>query len=771
MKFKRMIGLLVATFILMANTMAFAAEEVLISYPEGSQQQAFTGNYTQEEAEKQLKSYIKDYFEMDADLDSMQASLYFREDWQRKGKYIWEMNLNSNARDSYLSIHAAMSDENGQLTSLRKYEGSTRDYQNTAQITKSKAVEIAYQFLKRVNPEIMKELVHQPRNEYAIYGLEGYGLNAREYSIYFERQKDGIPFLNDGVHIGVNNATGAVNSYQYQWTTQEIPEATNIIKADIARKAFEEKLDFNLNYIPIYNGKRPYSSTFEETRLIFTPNIQGGYLIDAHTGEYLEQYPSYTEEKKRINVTDQEKASFEKLSKVKTPLQKELTKDEAYQLANEILEELYGEVKIESSSYMTDWYYFGESSNKVWELQFAIGSNRVSRGSITLDSKTGEVLRINYYDWIQRELMMSGETFDLQLQWEDAYQKAIETIKRLYPEKLKEVETEQVFYETKNYYNNYEVPNLEFYFNFSRKINEITFNSNSIQVSFDATTGLLQNFSILWNDGKFQEPKNLISKEEALSIYMSQMETQLAYGVIPGNGEASKDDAVRLVYRNISKSPFIYQSIDAKTGEYIDYRGNQVDDDKQSLKSAAELFKGHWAEQELNVLYDNGIIDMAQFNLTDVATKNEVIRMMVRAMGGYYYYYPDTSNVLEFTDVNKDDPYYQDIQMAVFHGIIDNEAGRFEGEAQVTREALAALLIKMGKLEKIAKLKEIYQVPVSDMNEVDPELLGHTALIYGFGVLKGDGERYYPKSPVTIEEAAIAIYRSFMYLLPANRYY
>ncbi len=762
MKFKRLCSGVLVAGLLLTNTAGFASQEATVteSLPM-EKMQSLESKHTQAEAERIMKQYVKSFFNFDLDQSSenMNTFIEFRDDWYSK-KGIWQLNYNQHNNEKYVYVNVTIDDKTGNLLSIRKHEGNTKENTNISQYTFAEAKKVASNFINnRLNPQLIKQLSSEPKqqsNYYHPYEYNrGMGLHAREYFVFFEREHDGIPFMNDGVHIGVNSATGEVVSYEYRWTEEELPKRNGVVGEEKARDVFKESVELELGYIPVTDFGY-YGSPIKDVKLVYYPSYTSGHLVDANTGELINQHSTNRDSTKKIDVSPQEKKQFSSLEKVKVVRKNEMSKEEALKMATSILKSLYGEVKIESSSYYSNK---GMNNEKNWNIQFNIGNDRHAYGSININAMTEEVVNLYYHNWYKKEMAMAEGDFTPVLEWEEAYKKSIEIIKELYPDKLKDVRTEQTYYNNFYEINGEKYNNPEYHFNFSREAHGIIFNHNNISVAFDNTTGLLQSLYYRWDDITLPKPEGTIAKEKALDIYVEQTKTELAYGSIQPKEEKATPE-LKLVYRNLPKGEFLFHTIDAKTGKFLDYRGMEVKEEKQKADSTAKLLEGHWAERELTIMYDNGVVDLQNFNLAEEVPKKEIIRMMVRAMGSGYYHMSGETKLM-FTDINEDNPYYEDIKTAVRMGIIKNEAVAFDGDSHISREEMAVMLVKLAGLEKLANIKGIHTLPVADIDEINPEYLGHTALAYGLDVIKGDGENYKPKERVTFVQAAVSIYRGF----------
>ena len=78
----------------------------------------------------------------------------------------------------------------------------------------------------------------------------------------------------------------------------------------------------------------------------------------------------------------------------------------------------------------------------------------------------------------------------------------------------------------------------------------------------------------------------------------------------------------------------------------------------------------------------------------------------------------------------------------------------------VNRELLAKVLIRYIHLNKLAELKDIYQVNFQDTAQINPDALGYIALANSTGIIKVEGLMLAPGDAVSRAEAAVALFRA-----------
>ena len=774
MKIKKVVGGILITALALSNVgLAFAATEVMTVetrpvsiYQEEPSSLPANPNITEAQAEKLIKGYIKKYFEIDVDQWSgeVQTRVEFREDWNVRGSYVWSMSYHKYNRDESLSIDVAISDKTGKIISMNRYDYKYNQEGQVAKYTKDDAKVIAVNFLKRVNADLLGSISIDPTEDpyyYDIYYTNG--IRPTEYRFNFGRVENGIFVSGNGINIGVNSATGQINNYSYNWTEEALPDKNNIVSEEAAKSTLKEQVDLKLMYIPVVGNGKYYTPAQKptEVKLVYVPNFEAGNMIDAKTGEIINYYGKTIDTLKKIDVTETQKAEFKTLTD-KPARQKELTKEEATALGQELLNKMFDEkVTITRTNYYSSQqYYYEFNGRKVWQLSFRVGENQYE-GNISIDALTEEVMNFYNYNYFRYEMMMvEGEKPSNNITQEAAYNKAIDILKEFYPGKMKSIKTEFVL-------NDIQYPSPEHYFYFQRMENDIIYQNNILSISIDAQTGRLISVNYRWDDIQLPKSTPQLSKDQATSKYVDAQNVKLQYQTIYPNSNDAKPE-IKLIY-NIMPKELGSQYIDANDGSYLDHNGTPVKVKKEKQADTRELLKNHANAKELTIMYESDVIDLDSYKLTDSITKNEAIKMMVLARG-YYSYAGVEVGKLNFTDVKEDDPYYQYIQAAVVNRMIENKAEAFNGDKILTREEMAAIVINTTYLNPVAQAKNIYALPVQDVNNINPDFIGHVALAYGLDIIKASGDSFLPKESITLAEAAVAIYR-IMELMGNRLYY
>ena len=93
--------------------------------------------------------------------------------------------------------------------------------------------------------------------------------------LVLSRTVKNIPYYNNGINVVINKDTGAVQSYNNNWSSALVfPDASKAISLEAAQKAFMDKLGLELIY--------KYSYQNEKLRIypVYTTKINNEYLCN-----------------------------------------------------------------------------------------------------------------------------------------------------------------------------------------------------------------------------------------------------------------------------------------------------------------------------------------------------------------------------------------------------------------------------------------------------------------------------------------------------------
>lgn len=201
-------------------------------------------------------------------------------------------------------------------------------------------------------------------------------------------------------------------------------------------------------------------------------------------------------------------------------------------------------------------YYENMEGTKQWQLSWNSRSNGDSI-SITVDADTGDIL--NMYQW--KEEFSTPKKLAKHSK-EEALKAAEAIIKKLQPEKTKEME----LVDDSKYQSRYIYDSNTYNFYFIRKVDNIDFQGDGVNVAIDKNTLEVNSYNFSWSKISFPDASKAISLEEAKKIFREKNGIELAY--IIRYDQKTKKNTAKLVYTLKNGN----RAIDALTGEII----NQV---------------------------------------------------------------------------------------------------------------------------------------------------------------------------------------------------
>ena len=656
----------------------------------------------------------------------------------------WEMyNM-----EKSINISVTLNAETGEVTQASNYERMTNQENAVPTITVKEAEKISDDFIKKIQPDKFNEANKKNYNNLGYYGSANYNFN-------YVGKVNGIEFEGNNISVEVDGVKGKVVSYYCNWDKDlKFPEVKGIIDSKTASETFKNEAKMTLRYTTFMPNYR-YFENKKDVKLMYVPEFSKGSMVDAKDGKMID-WSNNSNGPIIKDLNEKEKQEFYNNAKVTTPREKAIEEGEAEKVIKSLISKLYGEgYVIQDLGYQENAEGYGSSGNKVWNAYFnkgEIGKYNES-GNVSLDALTGEIISCNKYS---NEDYNASQKFEPKLTWEEAYTKAIEVVAKYYPNKVKQIKTEQLHY---NYIDYDKMGERNYYFNFVRLENGIEYNDNNINIGFSAVTGEMNNLNCNWDKNiKFPEAKNTISKEEASEIFFNKYKPVLIYTQINKSKDYEKPELeMKIAYRlGDGNGIYDYTNIDALTGKFVNYNGENID---QNVELFKEKIKDSKAEKELSILASKGLIETADFKLDKKITQIDLIKMLVNAKG-YSPYMVEKTADLKFSNIAKSDVNYKYLQMAVYYGIVENSEGEFIGEQLVTREELAKTLVKFTNYSKLADHSELFKINYSDVSKISKGNLGYVAIAEAFGFIKIENNEFKPSDNATMEQLAIGVYNA-----------
>ncbi|MCF6410103.1 YcdB/YcdC domain-containing protein [Pseudalkalibacillus salsuginis] len=657
----------------------------------------------------------------------------WRVSWRKQTQKYHEIEVTINAHTgSVVEIHFFKEPENDRVVFPPK-----TDFQE--------AVKIAEKYIEKHYPEKSENL---KLDETAMeeYENDPYYKERGGYYIQFFQRINGVQFPENSISFRITG-DGEIENHHYRMRDHiQFEEVIDLIDEETAQKMVEDELEMELRYI-----HQPYyeDSTSDEAYLAYVPvNTSQRYfsyplqIIDANSGKWID----HTGEKPSNDGIELPEGPVSEDAVPSKEYNQELTQDQAYQIIKEHFS-LPESIILEHVEYEQQW---NRNETPVWA--FFLRDKKDSpmmMWHVTVNAETGDILRF-YKD--MHNYPGSNDNVTVNVSKQQALMKAIEFVKNTSPDKV-----DQLYptIPTEHYYNEETQPRTYGIY-FIRKHNGIPVDHQGVNIEISASTGEVTQYNMEWKYLEFPSIANAMDSKKAKDIYFTEVDVELQYMVpYPDKPKQRKELAgekknAMLIYRTIH--PPYYKFLDAVTGKWRHKEtGKQI-----GVKKEISDIKGHWAEQEINMLVEYNLMEVedGKFNPSKSLTRGELVQLLIKALGDDYYYGDRIK--LPFEDIEKESKYYKALLQAVERNIVITKEKKFHPNDEATREYFAVLMVRALGYDKLAN-QGVFTIDYLDENQITYK--GHVGLIQGLGIMQGSYNRFMPKSSLTKAEAAVALYK------------
>ncbi|PWW08443.1 S-layer family protein [Paenibacillus cellulosilyticus] len=687
-------------------------------------------------------------------LQSASLSSSFRS----SGQYsVWSLSYTYQVKERTLgNINVTIDAGNGELIGYNSYTDDTNVKPvYPAKVDRDQATEVAQSFIAKVAAAYKDQV---ELDAYVGVGDKPPLTGKVVHSIRFNRIVNGIPFVENYIDLQIDGE-GHVLSYNRYWDNSiTFDKAAAAVTSDEAVAKLQAAASPTLAYII------PYQMKPRKPLLVYG---MAPVAISAITGEVVGG-ESTTAKETQISA---------KPLGTKPSSDAALTKEQAAAKVDAAFG-LPKDAKLTSSEYGE---YADDATGKnrsYWQLSYSVESADKNNGGTSIyaqvDAQTGEVRSYSAYNSANTG---TGATYAA------ARTKAIEVLGKQLGWLADQYYLME--YDTSVYENKRPEQIGNYYFNAVRKVNGVSVDSESVQVSISAYDGSVESY---WsNTSGFEFPAiapKVIGDDKAADAWMDYYRVQLTYqseynyywdgqpipvekyklmvaaGEIQPNEVKSQGEA-KLVYQLVPRYNLDQNvTLDALTGQWI----NADDGTVTTLeRQTATDIEGHWAQRELELMVTYKALDLqdGKVNPNAVITRGEMIKMLVLAMnqGTPIYYASDAKAeaTASFNDVAADSGYFAYVETALQQQLIDVGDGTFNPEGKVDREEMAELIVRALGYNPLAEHDNLFNVTFSDADKVEQK--GQAAIAVGLGIMTLQNGKFLPEREVTRAEAATAFFR------------
>lgn len=503
------------------------------------------------EAIEYAKSMLKDYFNYEPNKDKLIMDVYYSSDYSDE-EYSKGKNYRENVSVSFMpkddnvvgGAYISYYEDNKEIVSASI---TNIDYEAKRKISKEKGKEIADKFLKE------KTKLDLSGFKYKAYDEGPYNQDFVISDYYYQRIEKGVEFDADYASASVDLSTGEVVSFYKNFSKGiTFPDIKPDLTANEALDIVKDKFSTQLRYV---------TSLTDEKRVIPVYSIDTSYCeaVDAHTKQlYSFGGPIKIE---KINKT---KEQVEALVKDITPVEiNAQNKGQAVEVANNLMKAIYGvELTpiLEENGGDPNYLYVSYKDNKA-KMEYFVSMEIPDKKALFINKSPMyiEGMEDGYYQADQKPVISYKEAYDI----------AIKELAKIAPEEMKAVDFEQVNY----IYEPNQDNQIEYYFNFPRKVEGVVFQEEYLDVRVNAVTKSVESMSVFWDKTKtFDSIKNVIKPEDAVSKFISDKTMELRYTMDYTETQKTGNPVIKLIYSMVAKDgDYKGNFIDAKTGKYIEY--------------------------------------------------------------------------------------------------------------------------------------------------------------------------------------------------------
>ncbi|MGN0965369.1 MAG: S-layer homology domain-containing protein [Dysosmobacter sp.] len=361
------------------------------------------------------------------------------------------------------------------------------------------------------------------------------------------------------------------------------------------------------------------------------------------------------------------------------------------------------------------------------------------RRTVTLDARTGELIRVYSSAWMPEEAVERTVSRDTALTTAQAFLK----------DQCGDQFSKMAIYGDNDALEGQRT--VSHSFTFAQKVNGYFFPENSIQVGVDATDGSISLYEKQFDDAvTFDSPAGILTADQALDAWLDTYTVQLEYVMVPAAVDYSKpeyqplaDYGVSYLYKlvlgyRLERQDYLL-GIDAKTGQPVRFRWTSED---QGI-TYGDL-SGHWAGEQIGKLAKYGVGYTGGSFQPDKALTQLDLMALLASTEGYLY---------DGTREGAADELYE---YAISLGLLRRE-DRADGRVLTRTETVRCILDAVG-YGPIARLEGIFRTKFTDDASIPRADYGYVALAQGLGVVSGDtAGRFRPNASATRAQAAVML--------------
>lgn len=691
---------------------------------------------------EQAVKHVKSVFEVPQEFTRFSSGYN-----QYENRQVWQLQWESE-KEPGGNMNAQVDCQTGEILHMNLWQSTVEPglRGKLPAISRSETVKIAEDLVKRLQPQRFSELkLEEDSGE--LLQLMSWGPGT--YEIKWTRLVQGVPFPQDGVTVNVDNQTGRVIGYNFNWTEGDFPDPNKAISLTTARQSWEKTEMLQLQYFRPYIRKPNQDAAQQrQVLLVYRLNHPSGGVIDALTGKPLELDDQLlrkaasgmggnemmnAKQDAAVILTPQEIKEVEEASKV-------ISKEQAENVVRQWVP-ITEKLRLQGANLNRDeWREVGA---RTWNLNWQYEGKEEAEVEVrwlnaNVDAINGTLLSFSWdKNWVKEDNKQIQR-----LTREEAQKKAEAFLRKIQPDLFAQTKLNESRVSEPRPLSVQEQPASQ-YFQYQRLVKDVVFPDNSLSVVVDAETGQIQSYQLRWHELQFPSTEGILNQGQISAQFLKRQPLTLQYiqAVVPGESNLKRE--IKLVYCPVIATGRQGEAMsDARTGEALDWQGKPLA--QQPCPYKFTDIAGHWAEKEIALLGQAGIFGEYgdTFRPDAPVTAGQYFRallMMERgAAGGYAL---------------SDEEVMEQVKQ---RGWLKEE---LKAQDTINRLMLARFGIRFLGFDRAARVEGIYQVPYQDLKDIPAAAQGYVALAWGLGILKGEQGCFRPEQTVSRAQAAVTLIR------------
>ncbi|MGL5256591.1 MAG: YcdB/YcdC domain-containing protein [Proteocatella sp.] len=592
---------------------------------------------------------------------------------------------------------------------------------------KKYAQDIAQAFLQKALPEQYKNFTVK---------VDSGILSSNMYNFEFNYTKNGVIVDSINANVAVDAAEGKVSSYSTTFDNSiTYEDMQGVISKEEAKNVYKNELGIKLIYKSDYDYE---NNKIKGVNLVYTPNYNSNYVIDAKTGKRIdisrgvggEGYAGSSMADKTVAENmNQEKLTEQEISEIQSKADLASLNEAKEKVKSYNLEVIDKDMNVESAQLYESRQ--NTKSGYIWSISY-IGNSFENRAGVELDAKTLELLGFSSYNYSYSENEVTKSQIEL------AKKEAEKIIKKYSKIPISKLAIDETALE-----NQLKSRNSNIYITYNRIENQVEFPENNITVAYDAINNKVVSYSKYWYEINFPQTNNVVSKDVIYDKIFKENGISLKYKIAYNNSMKMESNLIYEINQDDYKKPLIF---DALTGKRIVYDYST----EKPVLEYKDLNKSKYKE-EVKTLLSLGIgFQGGELNPEQAIREDELLYLIAQT---FEYVPVPLYKIDSLTKAQKKEVENQ----LKYTGILkENETMT---SREITREETIKYLVRALGYEKIALHSEIFKLGLSDADKADSAHIGYIAIGDALDIITKDSKNNFnPKDKTTRDEALKMIY-------------